>query len=90
MKSLLHAIDSLMEFTSPLVAIDGPCGGGKSTLADDLLFNYPGTQIFHMDDFFLQPAMRNEKRLSQPGGNIDYERFLSEILQPLSRGETFD
>ena len=90
MKSLLIAIDSLMEFTSPLLAIDGPCGGGKSTLAEDLLINYPGAQIFHMDDFFLQPALRNEKRLSEPGGNVDYERFLSEVLQPLSRGEEFN
>lgn len=89
MKNLLHAISALLPFTSPLVAIDGPCGGGKSTLADDLSKRFPGTQIFHMDDFFLQPAMRNEQRLSLPGGNIDYERFINEVLYPLSKSEEF-
>lgn len=89
MQSLLDAIDTLMTLTSPLVAIDGPCGSGKSTLANELLIKYPGAQQFHMDDFFLQPDMRTDERLSQPGGNVDYERFLSQVLQPLARGEEF-
>lgn len=89
MQSLLDTIQTLMTMTSPLVAIDGPSGGGKSTLAQELLKKYPGTQIFHMDDFFLQPDMRTELRLGLPGGNVDHERFLSQVLQPLARDEEF-
>ena len=40
-----------------------------------------------MDDFFLPPEMRTEERLCEPGGNVHRERFLSEVLLPLSRGE---
>ena len=43
--------------------------------------------VFHMDDFFLPPALRTPERLSQPGGNVDRERMLAEALLPLSRGE---
>ena len=40
-----------------------------------------------MDDFFLQPAQRTPERLSEPGGNVDRERFLSEVLLPLRAGQ---
>ena len=89
MQELFDTIDALMPFTAPLVAIDGPCGGGKSTLAKRLLQRYPGAQVFHMDDFFLQPDAKTPERLAQLGGNVDHERFLSEVLQPLAQGLEF-
>lgn len=89
MHPLLEAIDALMEVTAPLVAIDGPCAGGKSTLAARLKELYPEAAVFHMDDFFLQPAMRTPERLAEPGGNVDRERFLQEVLLPLTRGTPF-
>jgi len=71
-----------------VVAIDGRCASGKSTLAErlkqQLLCN-----VFHMDDFFLRPEQRTEERLSEPGGNVDRERFMEEVLQPLIEGKTF-
>ena len=42
-----------------------------------------------MDDFYLQPHQRTTKRLREPGGNVDYERFETEVLQPLLTGEAF-
>ena len=39
-----------------------------------------------MDDFFLRPEQRTPERLAEPGGNIDYERFYQEVLQPLTTG----
>ena len=42
-----------------------------------------------MDDFFLQPEMRTEERLSQPGGNVHYERVEQEILMLLQQEESF-
>lgn len=64
------------------IAIDGICGGGKSTLAAALAEKYE-CNLFHMDDFFLQPAQRTAARLSEPGGNVDYERFRAEVLERL-------
>ena len=39
-----------------------------------------------MDDFFLRPGQRTAERLQTPGGNVDRERFLEEILRPLRSG----
>ena len=70
-----------------IIAIDGRCGSGKTTLASTLEKEL-SCNVVHMDDFFLRPEQRNEKRLEEPGGNIDYERFLKEILYPLNQGTT--
>lgn len=75
-----------------LVAIDGRCAAGKTTLAGKLaeeLAQNGGVSVLHMDHFFLRPEQRTEERLAQPGGNVDYERFLKEALLPLKRGLFF-
>lgn len=68
-----------------LIVIDGPCGSGKTTLANALgdLFS---TLPVPMDDFFLPPHMRTEARLSEPGGNVHRERFAAEVLASLEAG----
>lgn len=63
------------------VAIDGKCGSGKSTFAE-LLSKEFDCNLFHMDDFYLTPEKRTQKRLNEPGGNVDRERFLAEALIP--------
>ena len=71
-----------------LIAIDGRCASGKTTLSAELqkilLCN-----VIHMDQFFLRPEQRSEYRLALPGENVDHERFLSEVLIPLTKGEEF-
>lgn len=83
---LLFKIDSLEKHS--VIAIDGYAGAGKSTLASFLqdVYKYP---VIHMDDFFLQPHQRNKERLSEAGGNVDYERFLKEVIFPLDKKESF-
>ncbi|MDE6412899.1 MAG: AAA family ATPase [Eubacterium sp.] len=71
-----------------IVAIDGRCASGKSTLAKELS-GILNCGVVHMDDFFLQPHQRTEERLSEIGGNIDYERFADEVICPLKRNEKF-
>lgn len=83
----VSAMQSAAE-TPFLIAIDGRCASGKTTLASRLQAAL-GCPVFHMDDFFLRPEQRTEARLDTPGGNVDYERFLVEVLQPLSRGAAF-
>ena len=69
-----------------LVAIDGRCASGKTTLAAELKGSCE-CEVVPMDDFFLRPEQRTEARYQTPGENVDHERFLTEVLQPLSRGE---
>ncbi len=68
-----------------IVAIDGRCAAGKTTLSNELATEL-NASLFHMDDFFLQPHMRSPERLGTPGENVDHERFLNEVLKPLSEG----
>ena len=70
----------------PLFVLDGPCGSGKTTLAG-LLGEFLEGQVVPMDDFFLPPELRREERLSQPGGNLHRERFLEQVLLPLTQGK---
>jgi len=69
-----------------ILAIDGNCCAGKTTFAH-LLGKRLGANVFHMDDYFLRPEQRTPERLAAPGGNVDAERFLAEVLLPVSRGE---
>jgi len=71
-----------------IVAIDGNAAAGKSTLAATLYDLY-SCNVISMDHFFLRPEQRTHKRLSQPGGNIDYDRFIDHIITPLKTGESF-
>lgn len=71
-----------------LIAIDGSCTAGKTTLANQLAQIYD-CNVIHMDDFFLRPEQRTEARYAQPGGNVDYERFREEVLIPLQSGLPF-
>ncbi len=68
------------------VAVDGRCGSGKSTIGE-LLSKEFDCNLFYMDDFFLPPEKRTTERLNEPGGNVDRERFLEEVLIPTTKGE---
>ena len=71
-----------------IVAIDGKCTSGKTTLASTLAEIYD-CNVFHMDDFFLRPEQRTPERFAEVGGNVDYERFYEEVLLPLKTGKAF-
>lgn len=71
-----------------LIAIDGRCAAGKTTLAA-LLKKETDCNIIHMDDFFLRQEQRTLKRMEEPGGNVDYERVLEQVMLPLSKGKSF-
>ena len=80
---LFEAIEMLLrekrEKEPILISIDGMSGSGKSSLADLIQKRY-ACSVFHMDDFFLRPVQRTARRLKEPGGNVDYERFKEEVL----------
>lgn len=85
--TVFSQIERLAAKNEPLiVAIDGRCAAGKTTLAEELRKAIP-CNVFHMDDFFLRAEQRTRERYLECGGNSDRERFLSEVLLPTVRGE---
>ena len=89
MEKIQKRIDELLERKDHvIVAIDGPCTSGKTTLAGKLGEIYD-CNLFHMDAFFLRPEQRTPERFAEPGGNVDYERFREEVLLPLKTGNPF-
>lgn len=89
LSQVLYKIKELLEECDEpvIVAIDGKSAAGKTTLSKRI-----GEQldcnVFHMDDFFLQPFQRTRERLEEVGGNVDYQRFFEEVLSPLLNRET--
>ena len=86
---LFATLDGMLEKGEVTLAIEGGSGSGKTTLSRLLSQVYDCT-VFHMDDFFLRPEQRTPERFAEPGGNVDRERFLSEVLLPLSKKETVE
>lgn len=86
---LFIKLDKMLSCGSVVLAIDGKCGGGKTTLGKILERVYDCT-VLHMDDFFLRPEQRTPERFAEVGGNFDRERFLSEVLIPLSQNKPID
>jgi len=85
-KALSARIDRLLtERERAVVAIDGPCAAGKTTLAAALRQAF-GAAVIPMDDFFLRPEQRTPARYAEAGGNVDRERILAEVLEPLRAG----
>ena len=82
------AEDILRQKGRCVLAIDGMAAAGKTTAAEYLAARW-NAPVVHMDDFFLPPELRTEARLSQPGGNIHYERFAVEVLPALKSGAPF-
>ena len=85
--TLFTEIDRQLENGQLMVAVEGGSASGKTTLAELLSKIYDCT-VFHMDDFFLRPEQRTSERMAEVGGNVDRERFLCEVLLPLSRGDS--
>ena len=89
LEQIRNRIDELLsQKEQVIVAIDGNCTAGKTTLARKLAELYD-CNVFHMDDFFLRPEQRTPERYAEIGGNVDYERFMEEVLVPLKAGNAF-
>lgn len=87
-KRLLPLLTAIDPSRREIIALDGRCASGKTTLAADLA-QIAGAAVIHTDDFFLPPELRTAERLSAPGGNVHYERILTDVLPGLRKGEAF-
>ena len=74
--------------TKPLVlALDGRCGSGKTTLADGLARQFPASIVLHTDNFYLPPAQRVRGWEKTPCANMDLIRLRDEALRPAYDGQ---
>ena len=74
--------------TRPLVlALDGRCGSGKTTLANALAAQLPGCTLLRTDDFYLPPARRSPDWAHTPCANMDLTRLRDEVLRPAKAGK---
>ena len=88
-EKLIDKIQNMLKEKDHLViAIDGRCASGKSTLAKDIAEELNG-EVIHMDDFFLRPEQRSKERFETPGENVDHERMMEEVFIPLGKKEAF-
>lgn len=94
MKKLENRVDLILDRLRELpgevkvIAIEGRCASGKTTLAEQLS-RATGAGVVHMDDFFLPRELRTRERMAEPGGNVHYERFEKEVLSGLKSGDGF-
>lgn len=82
---LLKAAQLLQSDKNVILSIDGNSGSGKTTCAS-VLQEVFGTNVFHMDDYYLPIKERAENWRETPAGNMNLNRFREEILEPLKRG----
>ena len=87
MKAVLAVAAALRGRERILVTLDGPCAGGKTTLAGRLARVF-GAAVAHTDDFVIPHAKKTAERLAVPGGNCDAERLAAEVAAPWKRGGT--
>lgn len=89
-KELISLIEAMLKSKKKdiIIAIDGRCASGKTTLGEKLKTAFAGN-LFHADDYFLRPFQRTEERLALPGGNFDKERFTEEIIAGILSGKDF-
>lgn len=69
-----------------IISIDGDCGSGKTTYTE-LINQVFDANVFHMDDYYLPMAMRDENWRQIPAGNMDLSRFRQEVLEPARQGD---
>ena len=64
-----------------VISIDGPCGGGKTTIAREIEKEL-GYNILHMDDFYLPFNKRDKNWMNIIAGHMDYDRLIENVIKP--------
>lgn len=85
---ILEKLEGFPKNSIHIIAIDGRCASGKTTMAE-MLAKVMDASVIHMDDFFLPMELRTKERLAIPGGNVHYERVRDEVLPKLKAAEDF-
>ena len=81
---IIHCLEPLLaNAAAPVVlALDGRCGSGKTTMAAALAEQFPDSIVMHTDDFYLPPADRVPGWEQTPCANMNLARLRDEVLAP--------
>lgn len=79
-QNLLNKLSSLTP--GEVIAIDGPAGSGKTTLANQLSKDLVNVEIIHLDDLYQGWSDAFSGRLT--------ESVINQVLTPISQGNEFD
>lgn len=82
-RSLANALRDMVPNTT-IVAIDGPGGAGKSTVAGLLAGAVGGADVVHVDNFYRPSNEQGDD--GSPGSMFDLDRLANEVLTPLHSG----
>ena len=61
-----------------VISIDGPCAGGKSTLASKLQEEL-NCNVVHMDDFYLPFDKRDKNWMNMTASHMDFDKVINMI-----------
>lgn len=87
--SLTAAIRKLLsEKETVLIAIDGRCASGKTTLSEKLQKEF-SCNVIHMDDFYLPMHLRDDNWKTSPAKNIDF-KAIETILNEIPHKKSFE
>ena len=86
---IIHCLEPLLAnaATPVVLALDGRCGSGKTTMAAALAEQFPDSIVLHTDDFYLPPADRVPGWEQTPCANMDLARLRDEVLAPARAGK---
>ena len=86
---IIHCLEPLLaNAAAPVVlALDGRCGSGKTTMAAALAEQFPDSIVLHTDDFYLPPSDRVPGWEQTPCANMDLARLRDEVLAPARAGK---
>lgn len=88
-KLITDKINKLLDINEKIIiAIDGKCTSGKTSLASEFLKCYD-CNVFHMDDFYLPFELRTDETMKKIGGNIDFERLINEVINNIKSDNGF-
>lgn len=77
--------DRILAEQKYIISIDGPCGSGKSTIAEELR-RETACNVLHMDDFYLPFADRDKNWMNIIAGHMDFNRLIEKVLRPYKEG----
>ena len=84
--ALLRVAELVRQGAPAVVAVDGRCGSGKTSLSALIQKLFP-CNVIHMDDFYLPPKKRKANWQEIPGGNMDLARLQKQVLTPAAVGD---
>lgn len=87
--SIIRRINKLLKKKDfVVIAIDGKCCSGKSSLAE-ILRNHYDALLIKTADFYLPIEARTESRMKEIAGHMDYERFNDDVVDNLGKEFTY-